>query len=82
MKRFLFFWPALFAVLTLTAACMHVPDNTLPLDQRSMVIDSPADAERILSKARMTETDDPSVNHIKVLYLSGTPMKWDFSTAV
>ena len=78
MKRFLFFWPALFAVLTLTAACMHVPDNTLPLDQRSMVIDSPADAERILSKARMTETDDPSVNHIKVLYLSGTPYEMGF----
>ena len=78
MTRSLFFWPALFAVLALTAACVRVPDNSLPLDQRSMVIDSPADAERILSKARMIETDDPAVNHIKVLYLSGTPYEMGF----
>jgi len=78
MKRFLPFLPVLLAALCLTAACTHVPDNALPLDQRSMVIDSPADAERILSKARMTETDDPSVNHIKVLYLSGTPYEMGF----
>ncbi|MDZ7832659.1 MAG: C45 family peptidase [Desulfobacterales bacterium] len=78
MKRTLSFLPVLLLALSLTAACMHVPDNTLPLDQRSMVIDSPADADRILSKARMVESDDPALNHIKVLYLSGTPYEMGF----
>ena len=78
MKLNPFFHVAFLVALLLLTACVHVPDNNLPLDQRSMVIDSPADTDRILAKARMVETDDPAVNHIKILYLNGTPYEMGF----
>ena len=69
---------AFLGLLILMTACVRVPENHLALDQRSMIINSPADMDRILAKARMIEIDDPAVNHIKILHLKGTPYEMGF----
>ncbi|MGA1842777.1 MAG: C45 family autoproteolytic acyltransferase/hydrolase [bacterium] len=59
-------------------SCMIVPQNDLPLYQRSVVIENKATEDRVLSKASMEKTDDPNVNNIKILYLTGTPYEMGF----
>ena len=58
--------------------CMSVPENRLPLYQRSVVVTDEAAEYRILEKASLTETRDPALNNIKVLHLSGTPYEMGF----
>jgi hypothetical protein len=57
---------------------MSVPQNDLPLYQRSVVIENKETEDGILSKASLEETADPNVNNIKILYLTGTPYEMGF----
>ncbi|MGA1864477.1 MAG: C45 family autoproteolytic acyltransferase/hydrolase [bacterium] len=57
---------------------MIVPQNDLPLYQRSMVIENKVTEDRILSKASLEKIADPNVNNIKILYLTGTPYEMGF----
>ncbi len=69
---------ALVIMIAFVTGCTWVPRNYLPLYQRSVVIENEATAEQILSKARLVESNDPEVNNIKVLHLSGTPYEMGF----
>jgi hypothetical protein len=57
---------------------MSVPENDLPLYQRSVVIENKATEDQILSKASLEEIADPNVNNIRILYLKGTPYEMGF----
>ena len=69
---------ALIMMIAFANACTWVPRNDLPLHQRSAVIENEAAAEQILAKAKLVESNDPAVNNIKVLHLSGTPYEMGF----
>ncbi len=67
----------LFFLLTLTG-CFSLPENHLPVYQRSVVIEDENTLNAILSKARVEKTNDPALNNLKVLYLRGTPYEMGF----
>jgi hypothetical protein len=66
-------------LLTLAgAACIAVPKNSLPLHQRSVVIEDAVGAEEILARASMETVTAPGATAIRVLYLQGTPYEMGF----
>lgn len=69
---------SLLVIIAMMTGCTWVPRNHLPLYQRSVIIENEAMAEQVLSKARLEESNDPEVNNIKILHLSGTPYEMGF----
>lgn len=66
-------------LLTLAGAgCIAVPKNSLPLYQRSVVIEDAAGAEEILARASVETVTAPGATAIRVLYLQGTPYEMGF----
>lgn len=65
-------------LLLLTGSCARLPENNLPLYQRSMIIETSRMEEAILTKASLTESNDPAVNNIRILHLKGTPYEMGF----
>ncbi len=72
------FFLSKFLLILTCLSCMRVPQNDLPLYQRSVVIENKETEDRILSKASLEEIADPNVNNIKILYLTGTPYEMGF----
>lgn len=72
--------PGLFALLLmLSVAGCGIPTNSLPLYQRSMLIDNPRAEQAVLAKASMEVHPVPgSDTQVKVLYLKGTPYEMGF----
>ncbi len=60
------------------SGCFSLPKNSLPLFQRSVIIDGAKTLNQILSKARVEKIDDPSLNNLQVLYVKGTPYEMGF----
>ncbi len=60
------------------SGCAILPRNSLPLYQRSMIIEDSATEEKVLSKASLEKSNNPAVNNIQVLYLKGTPYEMGF----
>jgi isopenicillin-N N-acyltransferase like protein len=69
---------SLLVIIAMMTGCTWVPRNNLPLYQRSVVIEDQEMVAQILSKASLVESNDPEVNNIKVLHLSGTPYEMGF----
>ena len=67
----------LFILLTLTG-CFSLPENHMPVFQRSVVIDSEDALKTVLAKARVEKTNDPALNNLQVLYVKGTPYEMGF----
>lgn len=55
-----------------------VPKSSLPLYQRSVVIEDAAGAEKILARASVETVTAPGATAVRVLYLSGTPYEMGF----
>jgi len=62
--------------------CTTMPRNRLPIFQRSVVIENPAGAQEILSRASMETVTAPGATAVRVLYLSGTPYEMGFQHGV
>ncbi len=58
--------------------CAVLPRNSLPLYQRSMIIEDSVTEEKVLAKASLEQSNNPAVNNIQVLYLKGTPYEMGF----
>jgi isopenicillin-N N-acyltransferase like protein len=65
-------------IISFVTGCSWVPRNSLPLYQRSVIIENQEMVAQILSRASLEESNDPEVNNIKVLHLSGTPYEMGF----
>jgi isopenicillin-N N-acyltransferase-like protein len=65
-------------MLSFITGCAILPKNSMSLYQRSMVIEDEKTELEILSKASVKKSENPAVNHIKVLYLKGTPYEMGF----
>lgn len=66
------------AVCAGLAACTTLPVNRLSVQQRSIVISDAADEDLVLAKARLEKSNDPAVNRITILHLSGSPYEMGF----
>jgi len=68
----------LVVLLSLFAGCTAIPQNDLPLYQRSMHIPDEATRQAILSKASLEIREVPGAVPVRVLYLRGTPYEMGF----
>ena len=74
-----FQWVLLMVFLvTGLSGCTIFPVNRLSIQQRSTVIAGKETENLVLSKASLKPSNDAAVNHIKILYLSGTPYEMGF----
>lgn len=65
-------------LVSILSGCARVPVNQLTLYQRSVAVTSMEMEATILAKAELRETKDPALNHLKALYLSGSPYEMGF----
>lgn len=79
MKRVRNFFGLIALLLILISTGCGPPSNSLPLYQRSMIIQSPQAEQAVLAKASLEVKQIPGSNHqVKVLYLRGTPYEMGF----
>ncbi len=69
---------ALAGVSLLLAGCVRVPQNSLSVYQRSMVVETRNTETAILEKARLEVLEGPWSRPVKVLHLRGTPYEMGF----
>jgi isopenicillin-N N-acyltransferase like protein len=80
--------PSIFPVLLLllwslaAAGCSALPENRLPLQQRSVVIEDAAAAQAILARASLETVSAPGATSVRVLHLQGTPYEMGFQHGV
>lgn len=68
--------------LSFALAGCTVPQNELPLLQRSVVIDSEEERDRILAKASVKEVSAPDATPVRIVHVSGTPYEMGFQHGI
>ena len=67
------------SILTLIQGCTSsAPKNKYHAHNRSVIVNSDAEEQAILAKAKVTQIDDPELNNIRVLEMQGTPYEMGF----